>query len=164
MKQFLLFLFLCFAPIQSFGQAKKDSHPDFGGTWYLTALETNNKIPDFRLSIKKDKLVEVSYSDPSFHIITKKKEGEKYIVISEDTYYTDKRGETNVFKTDGQPVDAASTTQWDGKKIVITFKLNGNKNDWELSSDGTKLINRAHIKTQFDKFYIELIFSKIPQE
>ena len=164
MKRFFLLLLLCFTAYQCFGQTKKDSRPVFSGIWYLTSMETNNKIPGFQPAIKKNKLVEVVHNDPSLRIITKEKDGEKYNVLDDYTYYTDKRGETNSVNSDSQLIQLASTTQWEDGKIVIKNNADkNNKKEWELSSDGTRLIQKVHIKTQFDKFYIALIFTKTPQ-
>ena len=155
-------LFFCFAVCQSFGQTTKNAHPDFSGTWFPTDLETDNKIPGFNLKIEKGKMVEVACSESTLHIVTKKEYGDKYAIEREETYYTDKRGETNAFIINGRSINVATTTQWEGKKIVITNVVDKNKNEWEISSDGSKLTQKTHIKTNYDKFFIALIFMKLP--
>lgn len=136
-------------------QNPAQSKPDLSGTWQLDLKKSN-----WSKKSKPHAPIKISHHDPEFRVtIPSASNGQ--LVERDFTYFTDGRGETNpassVITTNPSAVKtadiykqvAASTTKWDGRKIVTRATLSlitGGRmieyrlvDEWKLSGDGKVL-------------------------
>jgi hypothetical protein len=111
--------------------------------------------------VDRAELLEIVHKDPELHQVQKIKNGGEYKFVRSLVFYTDGRGETNDVPTRDGAIAVVSTTAWDGKKLVTTYK-NGRtqKVELELSTDRKTLTQKTYIKTQLDKFYILITYTR----
>ncbi|MDQ3750518.1 MAG: hypothetical protein M3367_16105 [Acidobacteriota bacterium] len=106
----IVFLFTTFG----FGQ-KKNEKPDLSGTWQLIESKNFANQNKSKGDEPKKLTLEINYREPELKIvrISSKNSSEKR---SEETYYSDERGETN----SGYDNQMETTkSKWDGKEFVI---------------------------------------------
>lgn len=161
MRIFISSLVFLFSFLSIAAPGSKTPSPDLSGVWKVTKVESDAKIPgmDVTEGIDRLGLLEIQQIDGEMRQIKKVKKGEEYFVSRNDVFYTDGRGEKNLIPGQKQPLE--SKTVWSGQKLVTTYqKAWTQKEELELSADRTTLTQKTYIKTQFDKFYLLITFTK----
>lgn len=152
--------------------AQKKAKPDFSGTWVLDEDKSrgvfDSKLDKFSVlypNQKKTDTIIIEHLEPKI-ALTEKRLIERFdgaggligkdeAVLSSLVFFTDKRGESNVFGSNVPP--QWSATAWSGKDILISLKQGDKKKNasmlmFSLSKDGKELeIKNMIYEIKFDE-------------
>ncbi len=142
----------------SYANAQKKNKPNFTGTWILDESTSKNPFQSLKKSPQsvdpKRKVVRfiiIEHLDPAFNV-TERQQVETFndagdltekieTTLSKLVYYTDKRGESNLFQSNQVH---SSITKWNGKDVFVVVTLDEKKDNssifnFALSKDGKEL-------------------------
>ena len=141
--------------------AAQDAKPDFTGKWTLDLSKSDfgqMPVPESMVSV-------IDHKEPTVKISTtqKSQQGE---ITSERTLTTDGKPNTNKVKNMMGEQEMASTTTWEGKKLITISKFSFQdtpvtvNESWDLSADGKMLTVARNIQTGQGDFSQTSVFAK----
>lgn len=146
----LVFGVAALVPKSCLAQSQDQSVPNFSGAWELVEIKgaMGLKPTDARFG----KLMLVISHEGSQLRITQKRTRRGTLRVTEYSYYTDGRGETNIGRIDSFPYErkTESVSGWKQERLLITYSTDSSllspdrgvsrKDEWRLGSNSTLVL------------------------
>jgi hypothetical protein len=135
-----------------------DKTPDLSGTWKLDVAKSDFgpiPPPDSQTNV-------IDHKEPKLKVKSTTKGGMQGDNETEASYTTDGAESTNKMG----PMEVKSIAKWDGKKLVITSKLDMQgspltiKATYDLSDDGKVMTVTSDIDSAMGQFVLKSVFNK----
>lgn len=149
------------AAVLSISPGVQDAKPDFSGKWTIDLAKS-----DFGQMPPPESLVAViDHKEPSIKITSTQKTAQGEIT-NERTMTTDGKENTNTLRTMMGDQPMTSTTKWNGKALVSSYKLTFQDTaidvteSWELAADGKALTIARDFRSAQGEFAQKSVFTK----